>query len=329
MKKLRVAVVYNSYEETQHEAVAGDSSSGHHLRLMIRRMARTLRSLGHDVVIIHLAGDLSSLQRRLNRLRPHVIFNQYDDVVHGALYEMRFAAFIRMLGYPITGSPALGLGLSRDKYMALSLLRGAGIPIPSDTTLLERVSEVDHHKWHFPLIVHPGQEHAGIGIERDSVVATKKALREKVREVIHSFKQPALVQRFLPGREFNVGILGGRKLRVLPLAEVDYSRLPLGIPPIMSYAAKWVETSVEFKRTTGHLPGQGRAASGGAHRRHGDQGLSHGRRLGLRPRGHPHRRGRAAPRPRGQLQSLPGQGDGLGPFGGKGGDQLSRIAADW
>ena len=108
MKKLRVAVVYNSYEETQHEAVAGDNSSGHHLRLMIRRMARTLRSLGHDVVIIHLAGDLSSLQRKLNRLRPHVIFNQYDDVVHGALYEMRFAAFIRMLGYPITGSPALG-----------------------------------------------------------------------------------------------------------------------------------------------------------------------------------------------------------------------------
>jgi len=249
MKKLRVAVVYNSYEEAQHEAVAGDSSSGHHLRLMIRRMARTLRSLGHDVVIIHLAGDLSSLQRRLNRLRPHVVFNQYDDVVHGALYEMRFAAFIRMLGYPITGSPALGLGLSRDKYMALSLLRGAGIPIPSDTTLLERVSEIDRHKWHFPLIVHPGQEHAGIGIARDSVVATKKALREKVREVIHSFKQPALVQGFLPGREFNVGILGGRKLRVLPLAEVDYSKLPAGIPPVMSYAAKWVETSVEFKRT--------------------------------------------------------------------------------
>jgi D-alanine-D-alanine ligase len=249
MKRLRVALVYNSYEEIQHDAVAGDSSTGYDLRLMIRRMARALRGLGHDVSIIHLAGDLSSLQRKLSRLRPHVIFNQYDDVVHGALYEMRFAAFIRMLGLPITGSPALALGLSRDKYMALSLMKGAGIPIPSDTTLLERVSDIDRHKWRFPLIVHPGQEHAGIGIERDSVVGTKKALREKVREVIGSYKQPALVQRFLPGREFNVGILGGRKLRVLPLAEVDYSRLPSGIPPVMSYAAKWVETSVEYKRT--------------------------------------------------------------------------------
>ncbi|MCU0275966.1 MAG: hypothetical protein MUF02_03760 [Acidobacteria bacterium] len=249
MKRLRVAIAYNSYEEAQHEAASSDSSSGHHLRLMIRRMARTLRGLGHDVVIIHLAGDLSKLQRKLKRLRPHVIFNQYDDVVHGALYEMRFAAFIRMLGYPITGSPALALGLSRDKYMALSLMKGAGIPIPSDTTLLERVSAVDGHKWHFPLIVHPGQEHAGIGMGRDSVVHTKKALRDQVRQVIGSYKQPALVQGFLPGREFNVGILGGRKLRVMPLAEVDYTRLPQGIPPIMSYAAKWVETSVEFKRT--------------------------------------------------------------------------------
>ncbi|MBN2399348.1 MAG: hypothetical protein JXI33_03305 [Candidatus Aminicenantes bacterium] len=249
MRKLRVAVVYNSYEDAQAEVGSGDNSSLYHLRLMIRRMARTLRNLGHEVIIVHLSGDLSSLQRKLNRLRPHVVFNQYDDVVHGALYEMRFAAFIRMLGYPITGSPALGLGLSRDKYMALSLLRGAGIAIPSNTALIERVSEVDHHKWYFPLIVHPGQEHAGIGLGRNSVVYTKKALREITREVIKSFKQPALVQGFLPGREFNVGILGGRKLRVLPLAEVDYSRLPAGIPPIMSYAAKWVETSVEYKRT--------------------------------------------------------------------------------
>jgi len=248
-KRLRVALIYNSYEEAQLEAVAGDSSSTHELRLMIRRMARALRSLGHDVNVLHLAGDLSKLQRKLDRIRPHVVFNQYDDVVHGALYEMRFAAFIRLLGYPITGSPALALGLSRDKYMALSLMKGAGIPIPPETTLLERVSDIDNHKLHFPLIVHAAQEHAGIGMERDSVVHSKKALQEKTRQVLRAFKQPALVQGFLPGREFNVGILGGRRLQVMPLAEVDYSRLPEGIPPIMSYAAKWVETSGEYKKT--------------------------------------------------------------------------------
>ncbi len=247
-RKYRIALVYNAYQDSEPESKT-DSGNVWHLRQMIRRMARTMRRLGHEVTVVPLAGDLNFLQRKLSRIRPHVVFNQYDDVVHGALYEMRVAAFIRMLGYPMTGSPALGLGLSRYKHMALSLLKGAEIPIPPMTTLVERVSEVNGNKWHYPLIVHPGQEHAGIGLDRDSVVHTKTALRQKVKEIIYAYKQPALVQRFLPGREFNVGILGGRKLTLMPLAEVDYSRLPEGIPPIMSYAAKWIETSVEFKRT--------------------------------------------------------------------------------
>jgi len=248
MKKLRVALIYNAYTDAQPDDKA-DTGSLHYLRQMIRGIARGLRRLRHEVVVMPLAGDLSVLQRKLNKLRPDVVFNQYDDVVHGALYEMRVAAFISMLGYPMTGSPALGLGLSRYKYMSLSLLKGAGLPIPPSTTLIERLSDVDEHKWTFPLIVHAAQEHAGIGLDRNSVVHTKKALRDKSREILRTYKQPALVQHFLKGREFNVGLVGGRRVQVLPLAEVDYSQLPRKIPPIMSYAAKWVETSVEYQRT--------------------------------------------------------------------------------
>jgi len=255
MKKLRVALIYNAYTDSQPDEKS-DTGSVHYLRQMIRGIARGLRRLRHDVVVLPLAGDLSVLQRKLNRLRPDVVFNQYDDVVHGALYEMRVAAFIRMLGYPMTGSPALGLGLSRYKYMSLSLLKGAGLPVPPSTALVERLSDIEEHKWIFPLIVHAAQEHAGIGLDRNSVVLTKTALREKAREILRTYKQPALVQHFLEGREFNVGLLGGRKIQVLPLAEVDYSQLPRKIPPIMSYAAKWVETSVEYHRTKRICPAQ-------------------------------------------------------------------------
>lgn len=248
MKKLRVALIYNAYTDSQPDEKA-DTGSLHYLRQMIRGIARGLRRLRHEVVVMPLAGDLSVLQRKLDRLRPDVVFNQYDDVVHGALYEMRVAAFIRMLGYPMTGSPALGLGLSRYKYMSLSLLKGAGLPIPPSTALIERLGDLDEHKWTFPLIVHAAQEHAGIGLDRNSVVETKTALKEKAREILRMYKQPALVQHFVKGREFNVGLIGGRKVQVLPLAEVDYSQLPRKIPPIMSYAAKWVETSVEYQRT--------------------------------------------------------------------------------
>jgi D-alanine-D-alanine ligase len=216
---------------------------------MIFGIARGIRRLGHKVTVVPLADDLNYLQRRLRRLKPHVVFNQYDDVVHGALYEMRVAAFIRMMGIPMTGSPALALGLSRYKYMSLSLLQGAGVPIPSETTLIERIGELNGREWHFPLIVHASQEHAGIGLDRHSVVATKAALKEKVREILKTYRQPALIQQFLPGREFNVGIIGGKKLRVMPLAEVDYSELPAAIPPIMSYAAKWLDSTVEYQKT--------------------------------------------------------------------------------
>ena len=110
---------------------------------MIRHMARALRRVGYKVTVVPLARNLFAFQRKLRRLAPDVVFNQYDDVVHGALYEMRLPALVRMMGFPITGSPALAVGLTRYKYMTASLLQGAGIRIPFCTEVLERLSDAD------------------------------------------------------------------------------------------------------------------------------------------------------------------------------------------
>jgi D-alanine-D-alanine ligase len=249
MRHLKVALIYNSFTMGDEESLI-DQGGSWSLRRQIHRMARAIRALGHEVHVIPVSQDFPAFQSKLLAMRPDVIFNQYDDVVHGALYEMRIAALVRMLGFPLTGCPALGLGLSRYKYMCASLLQGVGIPIPPDTVLLEKIGDVDRHSWRFPVIIQPSQEHAGIGLERNSILHTKKDLRQKTRHILTTYKQPALVQRFLTGREFNVGVVGGKRLRVLPLAEVDYSRLPLEIPPIMSYAAKWEENTVEYRQTS-------------------------------------------------------------------------------
>ncbi len=254
-RRLRVALIYNGYQDAQPESKT-DGGSVWHLRQMIRQMARVIRSLGHTVSVVPIVGDLNSLQRRLRRLQPHVVFNQYDDIIHRAFTEMLIAALVPRLGIPMTGSAALGLGLSRFKFMSLSLLKGAGIPIPPQTTRVERLSDLSGHTWRFPLIIHPGQEHCGIGLDRDSVVHSKTALRQQVKYVLSAYQQPLIVQRFLSGREFNVGILGGRRPRVLPLAEVNYAFLPKRIPPIMSYAAKYIETSLEYKRTEVTCPAE-------------------------------------------------------------------------
>jgi D-alanine-D-alanine ligase len=255
MKRLHIALIFNGYTDEAPE-LPEDRASTDDLRKMIRMMARTMRRLGHRVTVLPVLNDLFVFQRKLRRLNPDVVFNQYEDFAHGAIYDMLLVAAIRMMGYPLTGAPALALGLSHYKFTVLSLLSGVGIPIPPDTALLETVGAIDDHKWQLPLIVQPSQEHAGIGLDRDSVVTSKKALRQKVGDILRRFKQPALVQRFLPGREFNVGIIGGRRMRVLPLAEVNYAELPPGIPPIMSYAAKWLETTVEYQKTSVTCPAQ-------------------------------------------------------------------------
>jgi D-alanine-D-alanine ligase len=255
MRKRHIAVVYNTYIEEVPD-LPEDRGSTSDLRLQVRNIVRHLRRLGHTVTIAPLADDLFAFQRRLRRISPDVVFNLYDDVVHGALYDMRLAALVRMMGYPMTGCSALALGLTRYKFMAAGVLAGAGVPIPPNTAILETVGAVDRHKWEFPIIVQPAQEHGGIGLDRASVVGSKKALRDRVRVILQNYRQPALAQRFLPGREFNIGIIGGNRLRVLPLAEVDYSRLPADIPPIMSYAAKWVETSEEYQNTKVTCPAE-------------------------------------------------------------------------
>jgi D-alanine-D-alanine ligase len=252
-KRLHIALVYNTFREQAPEN-PHDRGGMSDLRAMIRRQARGLRKAGFQVTVLPLASDLLAFQRRLRRLMPDVVFNQYDDVVYGAKYEMRLAAVVRMMGFPITGSPALALGLCREKYSTACLLAGQGIPIPGETAMLTSIKQVDERDWQFPLIVQASQEHCGLGLDRNSVVHSKKALREKVRQVVREFNQPALAQKFLPGREFNVGLVGGNKLRVMPLAEVDYSKLPDDIPPIMSYAAKNMENTVEYKNTSVQCP---------------------------------------------------------------------------
>src|SRR5262249_58408780 len=106
-------------------------------------------------------------------------------------------------------------GLPGYRCRAGRVRAGGGAPIPPNTAILESVGAVARHKWEFPIIVQPGQEHGGVGLDRFSVVESKKALRDRVREILRTYRQPALAQRFLPGREFNVGIGRGHPLRVL------------------------------------------------------------------------------------------------------------------
>jgi D-alanine-D-alanine ligase len=91
------------------------------------------------------------------------------------------------------------------------------------------------------LIVKPLYEGSSIGIRNDSLVKSRREMRERVLWLLNNYNEPALVEEFLPGREFTIAILGnGSGARVLPIVEILFDSLPKGVNPIYSYEAKWI-----------------------------------------------------------------------------------------
>jgi D-alanine-D-alanine ligase len=98
------------------------------------------------------------------------------------------------------------------------------------------------------------REDASIGIENSSVVYDLESLRQRVATVLKTYNQPSLVEEYIEGRELNVAIIGNEKPVILPISEIDFSKLPPGYPKIVTYNAKWVEGSVEYSGTVGTCP---------------------------------------------------------------------------
>ena len=298
MKALKVALIYNAAAATTTESPE-DRGSVNDLRKMIRRMARALRSLGHQVEILPLSNDLMALQWRMHRLQPDAVFNQYDDVVHGALYEMRVAALVRMMGYPMTGSTGAGAGTFALQVHGLHLAAGRGDSILSDTHLLERVGDVNQVRWQFPVIVQPSQEHAGIGVERDSVVHSRAALKDRVRRIRATYGGPGATlsdrARVQCGR-------GGRPAAARHAAGGGGLQSVAGRNPADHVVCG--QMAGRFRRiqeNLGDLSGDRRTGIG-AQNQHGLAArLPRCQRLGLWARGYPARRGGRAVRAGGEL----------------------------
>jgi len=175
---------------------------------------------------------------QLRSSKPDLVFNIAEGIA-GPNREAYIPTICEMLGLPYTGSDPLTLSLCLDKSRAKEILSYYRIPNPK-FWILNGVKE----NWNgveLPSIVKPLYEGSSKGIRDNSVVKTYDELEARVSEVVERYQQPALVERFLKGREFTVGVLGNLpRLEILPIVEIDHSYLPPGANPIYSYEAKWV-----------------------------------------------------------------------------------------
>jgi D-alanine-D-alanine ligase len=201
---------------------------------------RSALSRHHRVTPIE--GDEGAFEK-FRQFRPDIVFNIAEGF-YGASRESHIPAILEMLRIPYTGSDPLTLALCLDKALAKEVLSYHGIPTSpfNVVTNLQRMPKFP--PW--PLIVKPLAEGSSKGIGNSALVRTPKQLKAQVSEVLTRYNQPVLVEKYLPGREFTVALLGNEpRVQVLPIVEIQFEQLPADINPIYSFEAKWIWDTVE------------------------------------------------------------------------------------
>jgi D-alanine-D-alanine ligase len=202
---------------------------------------KTALAQNHHVTLIE-ANEEAYL--KLLQSKPDIVFNIAEGF-RGPSRESQIPAMLEMLGIPYTGSDPLTLGICLDKSRAKEILDYNGVPTPA-FSVIESLSQLSGFNISFPCIVKPLHEGSSKGIFNASVVHTKEELSCQVEKVISEYEEPALVEKFLPGREFTVAVLGNNSdARVLPIVEIRFDSLPDGVNPIYSYEAKWIWDTIE------------------------------------------------------------------------------------
>jgi len=213
----------------------------------VREVRTALRRAGHEPVLVpvHL-GDFRWLTRAR---KADLVFNLCEGINGKARYEDFVVGTLELTGVPFTGCRHWPIAVCHRKYVANTLLAAGGLPVPTFTLAQGNKIPAD---FPLPAIVKPNAEDASVGIDRDAVCTSRRALRKRVATMLEHFDE-VLVQAYIGGREFNVGFIGDR---MLPISEIKFDRMPEGSWPIVTYAAKWHAGSAEDMGTQPVCPAQ-------------------------------------------------------------------------
>lgn len=200
-------------------------------------MIKHFKNLGLEVLPIE-ADEKAYLNLYENKDKIDLAFN-FSEGLHGKDRECHIPAMLEMLKIPYTGGSPLTEALVLDKAIAKDVLRSHGVPVLPHQVFFTENEELNP-ELKYPLIVKPNSQGSSAGITNDSVVENEQELRRQLKFVISNFKQKALAETFLDGREFSVPMLGNDPPEVLPIIESDHSTLPAGLRPIDSLDVKWI-----------------------------------------------------------------------------------------
>ncbi|NLN96860.1 MAG: ATP-grasp domain-containing protein [Eubacteriaceae bacterium] len=211
-----IVLVYNQYENLEESAQIFNPHGAEQMRETVWAVAMGLKSMGHRVTKIEATNVLLEKIEAL-KAKPDVIFNLSAGITNKRS-QANIVGMLEMLDVPIVGSGLATQVLSLHKKIAKILLQDAGVRT-AKSQLFSTGEEEIREDFEFPVIVKPEHEGSSVGITESSKVLQRNNLRKIIQEKIKTYNQMILVEEFLPGREFTVGILGNDVLEVLPIKE--------------------------------------------------------------------------------------------------------------
>lgn len=221
----------------------------HSYDVVVNQVAAALREHGHQVSILAVRDDVRELVDGLAARKPDLVFNLVETFGGDTGGDIAVAGILGLLGCRHTGGGPGELFLRQDKGLAKKVLAFEKILYPDFAVFSQDSDFETGGNLRMPLFVKPLTADASIGIEGDSLVRDATSLMKRVLAIHEEVKDSALVEEYIEGREFYVGVLGNREPQALPPIEVDFSGLPEGMPRILGSKAKWDENSVEFRGT--------------------------------------------------------------------------------
>jgi D-alanine-D-alanine ligase len=215
---LKVGFTFN-VKRIKPTAAGEDREAEYDAPSTLQAIREAIASHGHEVIDLEATPDLPML---LSTSQVDVVFNIAEGF-RGRNRESQVPAMLELLDIPYTGSDPATLSLALDKGLAKRVVRAAGIDTPNFQLMTTGRERLDKQFTRWPLMVKPVAEGSSKGVLKKSVPQNEAELREVVKELVERYQQPALIEEFIGGREFTVGLLGERRPVVLPPMEIVFT----------------------------------------------------------------------------------------------------------
>lgn len=212
---------------------------------LVYKLKRSLEELGHLVILLQLEDD--NIQRLFKNYDPqkYIVFNWCEGIPGIPHSFGKAARELERLGYHFTGSSSTVLELNDDKRLIKNILTSNNLKTP-------RWIEYKKNKindWNlYPAIVKPAFEHCSVGISPESIVDNQDELIKRAEYIFKNFRQPIIIEEFINGREFQVGVWGNEEIEVLPAVESDFSQLENPRDHICTMDSKDDPTSYRYQK---------------------------------------------------------------------------------